>query len=72
MKSDTTIIRNTILFFAAAFVFCGPRASAQTTPQSAATVSQAPFVPARITKAIDETQRAIAEGKRSSTGAAGI
>ncbi len=62
MKSKTRIIRNAILFFAAAFVFCGPRASAQTTPQSVATVSQAPFVPASITKAIDETQRVTLKG----------
>ncbi len=62
MKSKTRIIRNAILFFAAAFVFCGPRASAQTTQQNAATVSQAPFVPARITKAIDETQRVTLKG----------
>jgi len=62
MKSKTTIIRNTILFFAVAFVFSGPRASAQATPQNAATVSQVPFVPARITKAIDDTQRVTLKG----------
>ena len=56
MKTDFPIIRNAILFFALALLFSGPRASAQTIPQSSAAVSQAPFVPARIIKAIDDTQ----------------
>ncbi len=56
MKTNLPIFRNVILFFAVAFVFSGVRASAQTTPESAAAVPQAAAVPARITQAIDETQ----------------
>jgi hypothetical protein len=46
MKTHFPILRNAILLFAVAFVFSGARAAAQTTPESAA----------RITQAIDETQ----------------
>jgi hypothetical protein len=46
MKTNFPILRNAILLFAVAFVFSGARAVAQTTPESAA----------RITQAIDETQ----------------
>ena len=56
MKSNTTIIRNVVLIFTLASVFSGARAPAQTAPQSVATAPQAPFTPARITQAIDETQ----------------
>jgi len=56
MKNSFAISGKALLFFAAAFAFSVPPAPAQTIPQSTAAVSQAPFVPARITKAIDETQ----------------
>jgi hypothetical protein len=56
MKTNFQILRSAILFFAVPFVFSGVRASAQTTPESAAAVPQAAAVPARITQAIDETQ----------------
>ena len=62
MNTDFRIFRHVVLFFAVAFVFSGPRVAAQTTPQSAAAFSQAPFVPARITKAIDEAQRITLKG----------
>ncbi len=56
MKTNSQLIRNAILLFGAAVLFSVPPVSAQTTPQSVSTFSQAPSVPARITQAIDTTQ----------------
>ena len=53
MKTNSQIIPYLLLSFAVAAVFPAAPASAQTTPQSAAAVSQASPVPARITQAID-------------------
>jgi subtilase family serine protease len=62
MKTNFQNIRNVILSIAVATVFSGARATAQTTPESAAAVSQSGFVPSRITQAIDETQLAVLKG----------
>ena len=56
MNTNSMMIRKAILFLAVTLAFSGIRAPAQTTAQSAARFSQVPFVPARITNAIDETQ----------------
>jgi subtilase family serine protease len=56
MKINSHIVRNLTLSVAVAILFPGAHASAQTASQSVAAASQAPFVPARITQAIDETQ----------------
>lgn len=56
MKTRFQIFRNVILFFPVAFAFSGVRTAAQTTTETAAAVPQAASVPARITRAIDETQ----------------
>lgn len=56
MKTNSLIVRSLTLSIAVAILFPAARASAQAASQSAAAASQAPFVPARITQAIDETQ----------------
>jgi Pro-kumamolisin, activation domain/Bacterial Ig-like domain (group 3) len=57
MKLNHKIIGNSLLVCAALVVFSGGTAMAQTTPGAvSAGQGQAPFVPARITQAIDETQ----------------
>ncbi|MGB7467816.1 MAG: protease pro-enzyme activation domain-containing protein, partial [Candidatus Acidiferrum sp.] len=65
MKTSSRITRKlffSFVAFATAAVFPAAPASAQTTPQSAAAVSQAPSVPARITQAIDETNLVTLKG----------
>jgi hypothetical protein len=61
MKLNSLSLRIPLLFFTALLCFSGLRASAQTTPDNAAT-SQLPVVPARITQAIDETQLVTLKG----------
>lgn len=58
MKTNSQIIRNLLFSFlslATTAAFSAAPASAQSTPQSAAAVSQASPVPARITQAIDDS-----------------
>ncbi|MHB8501470.1 MAG: Ig-like domain repeat protein [Candidatus Acidiferrales bacterium] len=56
MKTKLQLIRTAMLLFAPAMLFSAGPASAQSTAQSTSAFSQAPFVPARITRAIDDTQ----------------
>jgi uncharacterized membrane protein len=56
MKINSHTFRSLTLSIAVAILFPAARASAQAASQSVAAASQAPFVPARITQAIDETQ----------------
>ena len=56
MKTRSQLNRNAILFLTGAVLLSVGPAWAQTTGQSTPAVFQAPFVPARITQAIDDTQ----------------
>src|SRR5580700_11278736 len=56
MKTNSKALLNAILLFAAVLAFSGVRANGQGAANSTATPLQSGPVPARITKAIDETQ----------------
>jgi hypothetical protein len=56
MKSQTSILRNSLLFIAAILAWPALRVAAQSTPDSAAASAQTPAIAARITQAIDEKQ----------------
>ncbi|MGC2527787.1 MAG: Ig-like domain repeat protein [Candidatus Acidiferrum sp.] len=65
MKTNSQIIRNLLFSFlslATTAAFSAAPASAQSTSQSAAAVSQASPVPSRITQAIDETKLVTLKG----------
>ena len=56
MKTSSQLNHNAILFLTGAVLLSVAPTWAQTTGQSTAAVFQAPFIPARITQAIDDTQ----------------
>ena len=62
MKTRSQVIRNLVFLFAVVVLFSAVRAWTQTSQQKAATSAQAPFVPARITEAIDNTKLVTLKG----------
>ncbi|MGB8459528.1 MAG: protease pro-enzyme activation domain-containing protein [Candidatus Acidiferrum sp.] len=56
MKTNSLLDRNAILFLTGAVLLSVAPTWAQTTGRSTSAVFQAPFIPARITQAIDDTQ----------------
>ncbi len=54
MKTNSQLIRNLALLFAAAVVFSVVPASAQSSAETTSAFSQAPYVPARITQPIND------------------
>lgn len=63
MRLESLFVRASLLVFVATvLLFCATRASAQVADSTAAPALQTSAVPARITQAIDETQRATLKG----------